>query len=126
MTRRPPRSTRTDPLFPYTTLFRSPGARTPEIRWACPCGWLLFRGDGRGALGRDLAQRAPVIDRHDLHELADASLPVGQDLARPRTVRVVLVALDQAAQADRIVAGHIRHADEIGKAAGGGKGWQYV
>src|SRR3546814_12378821 len=23
MTRRPPRSTRTDPLFPYTTLFRS-------------------------------------------------------------------------------------------------------
>src|SRR3546814_12335793 len=24
MIRRPPRSTRTDPLFPYTTLFRSP------------------------------------------------------------------------------------------------------
>src|SRR3546814_16638518 len=27
MRRRPPRSTRTDTLFPYTTLFRSPGAR---------------------------------------------------------------------------------------------------
>src|SRR6056297_3978872 len=26
MTRRPPRSTRTDTLFPYTTLFRSRGA----------------------------------------------------------------------------------------------------
>src|SRR3546814_20003995 len=26
MIRRPPRSTRTDPLFPYTTLFRSIGA----------------------------------------------------------------------------------------------------
>src|SRR3546814_15101106 len=25
MSRRPPRSTRTDTLFPYTTLFRSPG-----------------------------------------------------------------------------------------------------
>src|SRR3546814_13605650 len=25
MRRGPPRSTRTDPLFPYTTLFRSPG-----------------------------------------------------------------------------------------------------
>src|SRR3546814_14115099 len=25
MTRRPPRATRTDTLFPYTTLFRSPG-----------------------------------------------------------------------------------------------------
>src|SRR3546814_12111936 len=27
MIRRPPRSTRTDTLFPYTTLFRSSGAR---------------------------------------------------------------------------------------------------
>src|SRR3546814_6198682 len=27
MIRRPPRSTRTDTLFPYTTLFRSPGRR---------------------------------------------------------------------------------------------------
>src|SRR3546814_15967880 len=27
MTRRPPRSTRTDTLFPYTTLFRSPATR---------------------------------------------------------------------------------------------------
>src|SRR3546814_10488323 len=30
MRRRPPRSTRTDTLFPYTTLFRSPGAREAE------------------------------------------------------------------------------------------------
>src|SRR3546814_3099825 len=28
MIRRPPSSTRTDTLFPYTTLFRSPGDRT--------------------------------------------------------------------------------------------------
>src|SRR3546814_4643656 len=28
MTRRPPRSTRTDTLFPYTTLFRSPAWKT--------------------------------------------------------------------------------------------------
>src|SRR3546814_5983306 len=35
MIRRPPRSTRTDTLFPYTTLFRSvarPERRNPEIR----------------------------------------------------------------------------------------------
>src|SRR3546814_9903617 len=33
MIRRPPRSTRTDTLFPYTTLFRSlVGARQPEYR----------------------------------------------------------------------------------------------
>src|SRR3546814_11772832 len=30
MFRRPPRSTRTDTLFPYTTLFRSPTSRSPS------------------------------------------------------------------------------------------------
>src|SRR3546814_3057609 len=36
MTRRPPRSTRTDTLFPYTTLFRSP-------RWLPASGeWMLL------------------------------------------------------------------------------------
>src|SRR3546814_6313954 len=30
MIRRPPRSTRTDTLFPYTTLFRSPGRQSEE------------------------------------------------------------------------------------------------
>src|SRR3546814_6712258 len=30
--RRPPRSTRTDPLFPYTTLFRSRGSRQRRCR----------------------------------------------------------------------------------------------
>src|SRR3546814_1971060 len=30
MIRRPPRSTRTDTLFPYTTLFRSSGARQAD------------------------------------------------------------------------------------------------
>src|SRR3546814_3949378 len=32
MIRRPPRSTRTDTLFPYTTLFRSMTAATPDWR----------------------------------------------------------------------------------------------
>src|SRR3546814_4087458 len=32
MSRRPPRSTRTDTLFPYTTLFRSPSAPTERER----------------------------------------------------------------------------------------------
>src|SRR3546814_5463238 len=41
MIRRPPRSTRTDTLFPYTTLFRSLGcigcgARAPEAQQAFP------------------------------------------------------------------------------------------
>src|SRR3546814_8455249 len=36
MIRRPPRSTRTDPLFPYTTLFRSCCLCASEIRDAFP------------------------------------------------------------------------------------------
>src|SRR3546814_4636592 len=32
MIRRPPRSTRTDTLFPYTTLFRSPPAAEGDLR----------------------------------------------------------------------------------------------
>src|SRR3546814_16191650 len=32
MIRLPPRSTRTDTLFPYTTLFRSPGSTCPTDR----------------------------------------------------------------------------------------------
>src|SRR3546814_1543015 len=36
MIRRPPRSTRTDTLFPYTTLFRSyQEATIPNLRWRC-------------------------------------------------------------------------------------------
>src|SRR3546814_5980848 len=33
MKRRPPRSTRTDTLFPYTTLFRSPACRRARSGW---------------------------------------------------------------------------------------------
>src|SRR3546814_1400049 len=44
MLRRPPRSTRTDTLFPYTTLFRSghapaSGHRSPAIVTTLPCGY---------------------------------------------------------------------------------------
>src|SRR3546814_5858347 len=37
MLRRPPRSTRTDTLFPYTTLFRSRHYRAPRWRLLCAC-----------------------------------------------------------------------------------------
>src|SRR3546814_1071758 len=45
MIRRPPRSTRTDTLFPYTTLFRSPGKIKPSEKYplpeAMPKGYIL-------------------------------------------------------------------------------------
>src|SRR3546814_9896661 len=36
MIRRPPRSTRTDTLFPYTTLFRSKASKIKRLFMACP------------------------------------------------------------------------------------------
>src|SRR3546814_10578760 len=59
MTRRPPRSTRTDTLFPYTTLFRSPSTArrrsilawtsllAPALRFMRPVTAILV---GRGGL----------------------------------------------------------------------------
>src|SRR3546814_3035359 len=41
MIRRPPRSTRTDTLFPYTTLFRS---RIDDFRFAEPAGVAFVHG----------------------------------------------------------------------------------
>src|SRR3546814_9446456 len=40
MIRRPPRSTRTDTLFPYTTLFRSVPDGAPVVRTASEDAWI--------------------------------------------------------------------------------------
>src|SRR3546814_6384596 len=60
MIRRPPRSTRTDTLFPYTTLFRSHDHALPDEA-PRQCRWHRS-GDARG--GRRLARaRLPGVDR---------------------------------------------------------------
>src|SRR3546814_16354696 len=49
MIRRPPRSTRTDTLFPYTTLFRSQGSGLGFRRyWRRASGEIIFAAEGRG------------------------------------------------------------------------------
>src|SRR3546814_17278950 len=45
MIRRPPRSTRTDTLFPYTTLFRSSARRRPYPLHHEPSGTDIVGGD---------------------------------------------------------------------------------
>src|SRR3546814_1232553 len=52
MLRRPPRSTRTDTLLPYTTLFRSVYANRPRPADSPPA---------RGGRGRSLIQEAPHL-----------------------------------------------------------------
>src|SRR3546814_13004464 len=52
MIRRPPRSTRTDTLFPYTTLFRSNGL-------ALATNWLSSRG--RALLDSEISCRLPNL-----------------------------------------------------------------
>src|SRR3546814_11500282 len=60
MIRRPPRSTRTDTLFPYTTLFRAPHVDC-RGRWrpgGDRCGFLL-----RGTVAAFLARHKRSLDR---------------------------------------------------------------
>src|SRR3546814_5556558 len=54
MIRRPPRSTRTDTLFPYTTLFRSPVLRAPTSGAAAAADPVADPGRAGAADGADL------------------------------------------------------------------------
>src|SRR3546814_14393926 len=80
MIRRPPRSTRTDTLFPYTTLFRS-----PDDEPAC-------RSNGRCKLVRKgratAAQRGG--EHRDLQEKEEAERVKGQRLDRGHANLVIL------------------------------------
>src|SRR3546814_15091693 len=61
MRRRPPRSTRTDTLFPYTTLFRSlPPTRTAERAVRAGPGGHVLRHDRVPHRG---SRRQPALDR---------------------------------------------------------------
>src|SRR3546814_11491051 len=73
MIRRPPRSTRTDTLFPYTTLFRSddPGEhRLPSARWS-------REEDTLNRAGIDGRQPIVVLERH-LDEFLSTRDDVGE------------------------------------------------
>src|SRR3546814_18575926 len=77
MRRRPPRSTRTDTLFPYTTLFRSilncsaveaPKWRTDRAerraaRAGCPCKRLSGRDGSHLGVPKEFDQNGPLLRR---------------------------------------------------------------
>src|SRR3546814_17813728 len=60
MIRRPPRSTRTDTLFPYTTLFRSDGDDKDQMSWA------LRRFDDQSA--KLIMVKGAPLDAMTLHQ----------------------------------------------------------
>src|SRR3546814_7630986 len=66
MIRRPPRSTRTDTLFPYTTLFRSRGFEQRGIDDAALAGLVPARDGGQDA------DRTPHAGAHVDHRDAAA------------------------------------------------------
>src|SRR3546814_8072935 len=62
MIRRPPRSTRTDTLFPYTTLFRSQGG--DFMTTGCAASAMQFAGGLRLVLDRQHAQVDVAVAGH--------------------------------------------------------------
>src|SRR3546814_15957044 len=68
MIRRPPRSTRTDTLFPYTTLFRS---------WVCHRTWSVPRGSLQAApgLGQPDFEQQAALGRRLLARMQDRVQP---------------------------------------------------
>src|SRR3546814_15726011 len=61
---RPPRSTRTDTLFPYTTLFRSPAAHRPAAATPePPC--ICFQRTPRAPTGRLVQQTVQIVAARD-------------------------------------------------------------
>src|SRR3546814_6824514 len=76
MIRRPPRSTRTDTLFPYTTLFRPCPAPTPTRprRWARSCARRAFRSSPTSISTTSAPSKPPTPAPH-----ACASTPAISD-----------------------------------------------
>src|SRR3546814_4363542 len=87
MIRRPPRSTRTDTLFPYTTLFRSFDRVIADASRPVPVAQGHVIGAGGGELsGTDepgWPVRGRTVGAHFVMAMGDGDLPTGA--ARPRS-----------------------------------------
>src|SRR3546814_13838972 len=101
MIRRPPRSTRTDTLFPYTTLFRSTLVDLPaqhRLR-----GREAFAELDERAIAEHVVPRDDRIDRHLRGRIVD----ILRRRAEPG-VRGVAASLGGAVRPQRMVTGELR------------------
>src|SRR3546814_14687277 len=118
MIRRPPRSTRTDTLFPYTTLFRSPfllsqwsAANMIPAPRVFAAGWIITGTGGH-------ATERPVIPSHG----PDYATEVDGTDAWRHMVRKAF----QAGASDNKLASHCAHDEERGRASCRERACQYV
>src|SRR3546814_10083486 len=104
MLRRPPRSTRTDTLFPYTTLFRSHSAveklndAAPQFSKSNACFWQRHRPYPSCGAAIRLCPRSSCLDDKPFNAVADK-----QALAQLRIVKgcgATAVRLDRAARSE--------------------------
>src|SRR3546814_904761 len=92
MIRRPPRSTRTDTLFPYTTLFRSQRAQLcPLLRGAplSPVGRKGFLTPVRAATPAAMARSADTTDA----VTPDVEKPTSRPVSRPSAQAAATIAI---------------------------------
>src|SRR3546814_3788588 len=99
MRRRPPRSTRTDTLFPYTTLFRSDPAIAYVDRAAAG-------SDSRNISNIILA--SPDIDRETFERDISADVLAATKVARARHITAYVSLKDKALAASRAIHGYPR------------------
>src|SRR3546814_18676417 len=108
MIRRPPRSTRTDTLFPYTTLFRSEGIALKAC--ADGSGWWLTTEQGKGRT---------VFHLFDRSTLAHVGAVAGESVANTDGIWL------HDAPSTRFTEGAL-YAVQIGRASCRARGCQYV
>src|SRR3546814_20407306 len=119
MNRRTPRATRTDTLFPYTTLFRSLDAVGP--RWCEQC-----RRD-RNSVSRGHAWADDIFFLAQvLHEEADVKAQVGDLVPVELGVHEVVRIGDQIREIDRYSLGVLRVERDFAEVATQRKGGAYL
>src|SRR3546814_15529618 len=102
MIRRPPRSTRTDTLFPYTTLFRSPSALVEAGNYITATLGGLTLTEAMARVRREIEAERIAIDRA-AQDLVSRGLAIWSSDGADRPVLVVrgqATLLDQSAVGD--------------------------
>src|SRR3546814_15238332 len=99
MIRRPPRSTRTDTLFPYTTLFRS--ALEPDVEQDQRRAPRRDRLE-RGIAVRRVARLIALVLEHASHEFADIEFVIDAENVERHNQVVRFLEIGRASCRERV------------------------